>query len=63
MHAKNTKLEYMDASASAAYICWEQRWSMAADPHFYNRDRTYVDFAKQVTSEDSALPYNYIPGY
>jgi hypothetical protein len=63
MHAKNTKLEYMDASASAAYICWEQRWSIVADLYFYNRDRTYVDFAKQVTSEDSALPYNYVPGY
>jgi hypothetical protein len=63
MHAKNTKLEYMDASASAAYIRWEQRWSAVADLHFYNRDRTYVDFAKQVTSEDSALPYDYIPHY
>jgi hypothetical protein len=36
---------------------------MVANPHFYNRDRTYVDFAKQVTSEDSALPYNYVPGH
>jgi hypothetical protein len=63
MHAKNTKLEYMDASASAAYIRWEQRWSTVADPHFYNRDRTYVDFAKQVTSEDSALPYDHVPGH
>jgi hypothetical protein len=24
---------------------------------------TYVDFAKQVTLEDSALPYDYIPSY
>jgi len=32
-----------------------------ADPQFYNKDRTYVDLTKQVTSEDSALPYNHIP--
>jgi hypothetical protein len=36
---------------------------MVADPYFYNRDRTYVDFAKQVTSEDSALPYDHVPSY
>jgi len=32
-----------------------------ADPQFYNKDRTFVDLAKQVTSEDSALPYDHIP--
>jgi len=32
-----------------------------ADPQFYNKDRTYIDLAKQVTSEDSTLPYDHIP--
>ncbi|KFZ11705.1 hypothetical protein V502_07447 [Pseudogymnoascus sp. VKM F-4520 (FW-2644)] len=35
--------------------------SHAANPEFYNKDRTYVDLAKQVTSEDSALPYDQLP--
>jgi hypothetical protein len=63
MYIKNIKLEYIDASASAAYICWEQWWSMVADLYFYNQDCIYVDFAKQVTSEDSALFYDYVSGY
>jgi len=29
-----------------------------ADPQFYNKDRTFIDLAKQVTSENSALPYD-----
>jgi hypothetical protein len=32
-----------------------------ADPQFYNKDRTFIDLVKQVTSEDSALPYNNVP--
>ena len=31
-----------------------------ADPQFYNKDRTFVDLIKQVTLEDSALPYDHI---
>jgi hypothetical protein len=62
VHAKNTKLGSMDASGSlnAAYDGWENQWSQATDPQFYNKDRTFVDLAKQVTSEDSALPYDRI---
>jgi hypothetical protein len=61
LNAKNTKLEFSHPSLTQAYEVWEQRWSDAANPDFYNKDRTYVDLAKQVTSEDSALPYDQIP--
>lgn len=61
MHAKNTKLEHMDESLSSAYARWEHCWYKATDPQFYSKDRTYVDLGKQVTSEDSALPYDQIP--
>jgi hypothetical protein len=60
-HAKNTKLEFMSASLTQAYDSWQAKWSEVADPQFYNKDRTFVDLAKQVTSEDSALPYDSIP--
>ncbi|KAF2844277.1 hypothetical protein T440DRAFT_523630 [Plenodomus tracheiphilus IPT5] len=60
-HSKNTKLEHMDNSLISAYGRWEQCWALVADPHFYSRDRTFVDIGKQVTSEDSALPYDAIP--
>ena len=60
-HAKNTKLEFMDSGLTQAYDSWQAKWSEAADPQFYNQDRTFVDLAKQVTSEDSALPYDHIP--
>ena len=43
------------------YDSWQARWSEVADPQFYNKDRTFVDLAKQVTSEDSALPYDRVP--
>jgi len=61
MNAKNTKLQYMRTSLTNAYDTWEEHWSKVADPQFYNRDRTFIDLAKQVTSEDSALPYDQIP--
>jgi hypothetical protein len=63
MHAKNTKLEFIDDTGSLTTACntWEDKWSKATDPQFYNPDRTFVDLAKQVTSEDSALPYDEIP--
>jgi hypothetical protein len=32
-----------------------------ADPQFYNKDWTFIDLTKQVTSEDSALLFDYIP--
>ena len=60
-HAKNTKLEFIDASLTQAYDSWQVKWSEVTDPQFYNKDRTFVDLAKQVTSEDSALPYDNIP--
>jgi hypothetical protein len=61
VHAKNTKLEHMDESLPSVYGRWERSWSHVADPQFYSRDRTYVDLGKQVTSEDSGLPYDAIP--
>ncbi|KAH6702793.1 hypothetical protein BKA61DRAFT_646779 [Leptodontidium sp. MPI-SDFR-AT-0119] len=65
MHAKNTKLDFMDKAGSlnTAYNSWENQWSKATDPQFYNKDHTFVDLAKQVTSEDSALPYDEIPAH
>ncbi|KAN0103560.1 hypothetical protein V8E51_011873 [Hyaloscypha variabilis] len=60
-HAKNTKLEFMDTGLAQAYDGWQAKWSEVADPQFYNKDRTFVDLAKQVTSEDSALLYDHIP--
>lgn len=60
-HAKNTKLEFMDTGLTQAYDGWQAKWSEVADPQFYNKDRTFVDLAKQVTSQDSALPYDDIP--
>ena len=53
----------MDSSLTQAYDSWQARWSEVTDPQFYNQDRTFVDLAKQVTSEDSALPYDNIPGH
>jgi hypothetical protein len=61
MNAKNTKLEHMDASLTAAYGRWGECWSRVTDPQFHNKDRTFVDLGKQVTSEDSALPYDRLP--
>ncbi|KFZ22967.1 hypothetical protein V502_02555 [Pseudogymnoascus sp. VKM F-4520 (FW-2644)] len=60
-NAKNTKVEFNRKSLTQAYEVWEQRWSDATNPEFYNKDRTYVDLAKQVTSKDSAVPYDEIP--
>lgn len=59
-HAKNTKLEFSRPGLTDAYDIWKQRWSEATNSEFYNKDRTYVDIAKQITSEDSALPYDQI---
>jgi hypothetical protein len=60
-HSKNTKLEYMADTLSGVYASWQRSWAKVADPQFYSRDRTFVDIGKQVTSEDSALPYDVIP--
>lgn len=60
-HSKNIKLEFMDMSLTQAYDGWQAKWSEVTDSQFYNQDRTFVDLAKQVTSEDSALPYDHIP--
>jgi hypothetical protein len=62
MHAKNTKLETMvERDLTAAFDGWFRSWAGATDPQFYNKDRTFVDLAKQVTSEDSDLPYDQLP--
>lgn len=61
-NSKDTKLATSDANGLVeAYDCWKKQWLDAADPEFYNPDRTFVDIAKQVTSQDSALPYDQIP--
>jgi hypothetical protein len=61
-YTKNTKLEFMDASLTQAYNGWQAKWSEVADLQFYNKDRTFIDLTKQVTSEDSALLFDHIPG-
>ncbi len=50
----------MRTSLTNAYDTQEEHQSKVADLQFYNRDRTFIDLAKQVTLEDSALPYNQI---
>jgi hypothetical protein len=62
MHAKNTKLESMNVTGdlNMAYEEWGRLWSAATNSEYYNKDRTFVDLAKQTTSEDSALPYDSI---
>ncbi|KAF2279842.1 uncharacterized protein EI97DRAFT_438948 [Westerdykella ornata] len=61
VHAKNTKLAHMADDLSVAYQRWEEAWTEAADPQFYSKDRTYVDIAKTITSEDYAYPYDSVP--
>lgn len=61
MHAKNTKLAHMTNDLTAAYGRWEDAWAEAAHPQFYSRDRTFVDIAKTITSEDYAYPYDAVP--
>lgn len=55
MHSKNTKLESMNTAGDLceAYDRWFSLWSQATDARFYNQDRTFIDLAKQTTSEDS----------
>ncbi|KAF1957687.1 hypothetical protein CC80DRAFT_515784 [Byssothecium circinans] len=57
-HAKNTKLAHMTDDLTFAYKRWEKTWAEIAHPQFYSKDRTYVDIAKIVTSEDYANPYD-----
>ncbi|CAE7221502.1 hypothetical protein PTTW11_11432 [Pyrenophora teres f. teres] len=61
VHAKNTKLAHMTNDLTAAYGRWEDAWAEAAHPQFYSRDRTFVDIAKTITSEDYAYPYEAVP--
>ena len=62
MHAKNTKLEFIDKTGclNAAYDSQESQWSKATNLQFYNKDQTFVNLAKQVMSKDSALLYDKI---
>ena len=61
VHAKNTKLAHMTNDLTAAYGRWEDAWAEAAHLQFYSRDRTFVDIAKTITSEDYAYPYDAVP--
>ena len=64
VNAKNTKLAYMKGVVDdlvSTYKSWEEAWAEAVDPQFCSRDRTFVDIAKEVTSEDYALPYDSVP--
>ena len=46
-HSKNTKLATNDSTGLVeAYNGWKRQWLDAADPEFYNLDRTFVDIAK-----------------
>ncbi|KAK6591254.1 hypothetical protein H4I96_12477 [Botrytis cinerea] len=57
---KNIKLEFMNASLTKVYDDWHSKWVATTDTQFYNPDRTFVDLAKQVTSQDTALPFDHI---
>ncbi|KAK6591266.1 hypothetical protein H4I96_00003 [Botrytis cinerea] len=59
-HSKNIKLEFMNASLTKVYDDWHSKWVATTDTQFYNPDRTFVDLAKQVTSQDTALPFDHI---
>lgn len=62
MHSKNTKLEFMGASIGLAkmYDRWQMRQSNATNEQFYNKDRAFVNLAKQTTLGDIALLYDTI---
>ncbi|TGO31397.1 hypothetical protein BHYA_1028g00010 [Botrytis hyacinthi] len=60
-HSKNIKLEFMNSSLTKVYDDWHSKWTATIDAQFYNPDRTFVDLAKQVTSQDTALPFDHIP--
>ncbi|KIM92509.1 hypothetical protein OIDMADRAFT_62519 [Oidiodendron maius Zn] len=51
----------VERDLTAAFDGWHRSWSGATDLQFYNKDCTFVDLAKQVTSEDSNLPYDQLP--
>ncbi|PVH96291.1 hypothetical protein DM02DRAFT_535575, partial [Periconia macrospinosa] len=57
-HAKNTKLAHMTDDLTIAYGRWKEVWAEVAYPQFYSRDRTFVDIAKTITSEDYAYPHD-----
>jgi hypothetical protein len=64
MHANDPKLDSIDVTGdlNIARKGWEHSWSQATGPQYYNKDRTFVDLAKQTTSEDSTLPCDPISG-
>ncbi|KAK7178799.1 hypothetical protein PSPO01_15136 [Paraphaeosphaeria sporulosa] len=61
VNAKNTKLDVLAESLPAAYGGWQNVWAACADPQFYSKDTTFIDFAKTVTSEDIAYPNDSLP--
>ncbi|PVH92672.1 hypothetical protein DM02DRAFT_604978, partial [Periconia macrospinosa] len=60
-HAKNTKPAHMADDLTIAYGHWKEVWAEIAHPQFYSRDRTFVDIAKTITSEDYAYLYDSVP--
>jgi hypothetical protein len=64
VNAKNTKLAHMGepgVSLATTYRTWEETWNEVANPQFYSRSRTFVDIAKEVSSQDHVLPYDAVP--
>lgn len=63
MHSKNTKLEFIGAGIrlTKMYDKQQRRQNDTTDDQFYNKDRAFVDLAKQTTLSDTALLYNTIP--
>ena len=57
--SKSTKLSTNNSTGLVeAYNGWKRQWLDAADPELYNPDRTFVEIAKKITSQDSAIPYD-----
>lgn len=63
---KNSKLRYMQSGSASnlarllpqVYHAWRQDWIAVMDERFYSKDDTFIDLGKQITSPDSALPFD-----
>lgn len=63
---KNSKLRYMQSGSTSnlarilpqVYYAWRQNWIAVMDERFYNKDDTFIDLGKQITSPNSALLFD-----
>jgi hypothetical protein len=57
LNAKNMKLCSSRTTLPAAVRAWQENWDATTDPAFYSPSSTWVDLAKQSTSQDSGFSY------